>query len=429
VQGRLAERALYDGDRARAQRALDDAAGCAGDPATEITGLAALSELAHADPQGPAAARFRRALATARPRLSPADALMASALEGRAVMATDRAAGQRILTSVITNADGMQPGDLDGVKPRLLAYRRLISDAAERSDFARALELMAGESQTPLPIGCVLGLSEDLNRAVLVARGAAGDVVGRAGIDFRSAGPGATPVAAAELAVLKGCADVAVIGLSPFHGRSRLLPPEMAWRHHTHGPAAAEPGDERLVISDVAPPAGLPMLPPWQPGPDRGRFRHLRGPEANPGRVLAALPGADLIEFHVHGLVDASDASYLALAPDERGRSTLTAAQVRALRLPRRPLVVLAACDSAANSREFPSYSGRWSLPTAFISAGARAVLAATTAIPDAGAQEFMGDVVARIERGVPAAHALRDVRMAWLGRGQTWVNDVVLFE
>jgi hypothetical protein len=430
IQGRLAERAIEDGDLARAQRALDDRAGCPGDATLEITGLSTLSELASADPKGPAAIRFPKALASARPRLSAADQLMATAFEGRTLMQSNPTEARRILTSVIQSADQMKRGDLDAIKPRLLAYRRLITQAVQSHDLERALQAMAAESDLTVPTACVLGLSEDMRRVSVVARGAQGEWAGNADLIMTPALVPEQIVDPRSLHVLQGCPEVAVIALPPFHGRARLLPATIAWRHHGRGPAGDRMGERRMVVSDVAPPPGLAMLPAWQPTPGSVPLVHLRGPEANPTRVLAAMKAADLVEFHVHGLVDASDASYLALAPDEHGASALTAGQVRGLRLPRRPLVVLAACDSASNSQDFPSYSGHWSLPSAFIEAGARAVLASTTDIPDGGASAFFAEVVGRIEAGAPAARALRDVRVAWLGRpGNGWVDDVVLFE
>jgi cellulose synthase operon protein C len=445
VQARLAERAFYDGDPAGARRAIDEGIGCDANPGLEIAGLAVLSELGRADPRGPAGQRFRQSLQDARPGLNHADGLMALALEGRFTIDGDRPEGRRLLEEAIAQADQLDPGDLRAIKPRLMAYRRLVSDAVAAGEPDRALALIAAEGRIDLPSGCVLGMSEDLQRGVVVARGQDGVMVSQASVPATSDAPVGGLLSGQQRAALVGCPEVAVLALPPFHGRARLLPPEMVWYHHSGGSDAASGWrpTRRLVVSDAPAPLGLPPLPPWQDresvrqsgqqGPRRSGLQptlHLRGPSANPARVREAMARVDLVEFHVHGLVDVSDASYLALSPDEDRHSTLTAGEVRRLRLPLRPLVVLAACNSAASSRQFPSYSGRWSLPSAFLDAGARAVVAANVAIPDRAASAFFDEVVGTIETGVPAARALRDTRMAWLRRGGAdWVEDVVLFQ
>jgi hypothetical protein len=71
------------------------------------------------------------------------------------------------------------------------------------------------------------------------------------------------------------------------------------------------------------------------------------------------------------------------------------------------------------------------SLPAAFITAGARGVLAATVEIPDLEAQDFFNAVRERMRSGATPAVALREERMRWLGEGKgaTWVESVLLFE
>jgi CHAT domain-containing protein len=180
-------------------------------------------------------------------------------------------------------------------------------------------------------------------------------------------------------------------------------------------------------VSDVEPPAalGLPRLAPW---PDDGGER-VSGPDATPARVLDAMRGATAVEVHAHGLVNLgqSEASFLALSPDAAGGYALSAGDVRAATLGGAPLVVLAACRA---SRGAAVLHEPWSLPAAFVYAGARAVIASADPIPDADARAFFGDLRARIAGGHGAAAALRDARRAWLtgGRG-AWVRGLVVFE
>jgi CHAT domain-containing protein len=90
-------------------------------------------------------------------------------------------------------------------------------------------------------------------------------------------------------------------------------------------------------------------------------------------------------------------------------------------------LVILAACETA---RTAPQFAQRWSLPDAFVKAGARAVVASTTAIPDRDAPAFFDELRARAAAGESPAKVLRDLRKKWFGDSRAeWVRDVVVFE
>jgi len=182
------------------------------------------------------------------------------------------------------------------------------------------------------------------------------------------------------------------------------------------------------VVSAVEAPAslGLPALGGWRTDGAAADVL-LSGAAATPSRVLAELASASVAELHVHGLADLEDAAALVLAPEPDGRFALGAPQVRSMRLNHAPLVILAACHAA---RTQPWQHQGWSLPAAFLEAGARAVLASTAEVPDAEAPRFFAGVRRRVEEGVLPAQALRDERQDWLARGgQAWVNDVLLFE
>ena len=145
--------------------------------------------------------------------------------------------------------------------------------------------------------------------------------------------------------------------------------------------------------------------------------------------MTAELADATEIEVHAHGFVDLaqSDASMIALSPDPDGRWGLTAGDVRAQRLRGHPVVVLGACRAAHTVGYLHE---AWSLPVAFVRAGARAVLASSSEIPDADAGAFFDAVLARVRAGAPVAVALRDERMLRLARDpESWVRDVIDFE
>ena len=346
-------------------------------------------------------------------------------MAGRALLATDRAAGRAQLRRVIDDAQALPRADADAAKARMHALLALVADAAAHGDAADALALAAWGRGAPPPDRCALALAEadDVSFAhtIAVGRGADGAV-----FDQLAAAPSA----------LARCGEVAVYALPPLEGAGELLPPFIAWRYAGASRAPESPRSEaqhtRLVVSDVLPPSSLAFehLQSWPAGADPGdRLIHLTGAAATPARVLAALADADEIELHAHGLVDfaLSDTSLVALSPDAAGEWALTGAAIRRLDLHRAPLVVLAACDSA---RTAPYQHASWSLPEAFLEAGASAVIAVADRVDDATAPAFFDAVRQRIRAGASPAVAVRDVRMQWLrDRRAEWVRAVVVFQ
>jgi CHAT domain-containing protein len=214
-------------------------------------------------------------------------------------------------------------------------------------------------------------------------------------------------------------------------GQPRVLPPDVAWSYATGRHARSEPSQaERraLIVRNVQPPAILGLPPLETLAPDDLPAITLAGPEATPARVKAEMANATEIQLHTHALTDAavSDAAFLALSPDGTGGPyALTAEEVGKLELPAHPLVVLAACRSAQGARY---QHAPLNLPDAFLAAGARAVFATATDIPDKESARFFARVLARVRHGAEPAMALRDERVEAL-TAQPWVADVILFD
>src|SRR3954462_11933082 len=103
-----------------------------------------------------------------------------------------------------------------------------------------------------------------------------------------------------------------------------------------------------------------------------------------------------------------------------------TRAAIAGLKLTRAPFVALAACDAAYTA---PYLHEPWSLPYAFLLAGARGVLAPATAIPDREADGFFRAVGDQILRGVDPAVVLRDQRLQRQATANDWVERVVVFD
>jgi hypothetical protein len=413
-------------DTGAARRAYDHALAlhqrCELPLATETVFLAA-QVLADGTPAEIAA--VRTAVADLRAEALAGRRALLDLIEGRLLLGRDRDEGRRLLTAAIAAGTG---GDLDGAKARAYGYALLADDAAVRGDLAAAYALVADELGVAAPARCAVAVLV-ADHAVAIVRDPDGHFHG--GATARQPGPLVVPalVPPALHGRLAGCADVQVLARPPVHGRAHLLPPTLVWAYHGGGVRGRPPaGGVRLVVADVAPPAslGLPRLAPHRSSPGDVA---LTGAAATPVRVLAHLAEADTVEIHAHGVIDrgVADGAYLALSPDAGGGFALTARQVRGLRLPRAPVVVLAACDAGQVA---PYVHAAWSLPSAFIAAGARAVVAATAPVPDAGASEVFAAISARIRAGASAARALHDVREAWRDRpDRGWLDTIVVFE
>jgi uncharacterized protein YjiS (DUF1127 family) len=413
-----------------------------------LSGAFTLADIARLKSTPEDEAHVTRVLEEARAKLSPDEQAVATHVLGRFFIERDAARGRALLWRSIEEVEALGSGkDARTRRARAYSFTSLILDAGRRGAFQEALELLEREREQALPHQCLLAATADSERTLLIIRGATGELVGHHDETRRTPLPeqldGLVPEAL--LAPLRTCPVVEVLARPPLHGRPGLLPPELAWSYLTRtsalqprpvGPAI------HLVVHDIELPPGSPFeaLNPWQPafGPEERSLR-LSGAEATPERVLARMEHATEIDVVAHGVVgssspnepgalsDSANASYLQLAPGQEG-SELKVAQVRAASLKGAPFVVLAACHAANTAY---SLYEPLSLPAAFISAGARGVLAATTQIPDLEAMAFFNAVRERMRAGTPPAIALRDERVQWLkeDKGKPWLNSVLLFE
>jgi hypothetical protein len=305
------------------------------------------------------------------------------------------------------------------------AWRTIISDDGRRGDWNGAFLHTSSALGQERPTTCAISLAADdaiMTAAWRDANGTTGGAQWR-----KPAGWPALPASA-----LAGCATTSLVAMSPLHGR----PPPWklgAWGWSTGQaalPATAATRDA-LVIAAPSPPSELLDLPALAPVPVPAGARGLTGGEATPSRVAAAMTSATYVEIHAHGLVDleVDDGGFIALSPDAGGAWRLTASDVRKLKLAGAPVVVLAACRAA---EAVTDHLRRWSLPDAFLAAGARAVIAADVAVPDDLIRAFVDDVRGRLERGEEPAAAAAAARAAMVARDPTsasWVDRLMVFE
>ncbi|AKQ64989.1 Tetratricopeptide repeat protein [Myxococcus hansupus] len=437
VHRNLAYLAWSEFDTQGARDALELAQSC-GRP-LGLPGALLLSYLARFGADSQDADLLRRTLAELR-RTEPSAGKLAQMgfAEGQFLLERDRATGLELLRSAISQAEAL-PDDVDARKTRMGAYNVLAHEAGRGGDSGEALSLMGAALRVDVPDRCVLGVAVDYERSVVALRDSQGALRGHfdAGRKAHLGKDADGLVPPALQSALRGCEQVDVLALPPVHGLRGLLPADLAWTYRVGRPQVLPPGGgsgegPHLVINGVEAPSalGLPRLPPLAPPSMKDPRRvELSGMQATPSRVLAAMEQASEVEIHAHGAFspEMSDASLVVLAPETDGRYALSAAQVRALKLAQSPLVLLATCSAA---RAMPFLHESFSLPVAFIEAGAATVLASTEEIPDS-AGRFFEAVRERIRTGAPAALALRDERRTWLATqpGADWVHGILLFE
>ena len=185
------------------------------------------------------------------------------------------------------------------------------------------------------------------------------------------------------------------------------------------------PAHGALVVGDPGPlqtDPGAEMLPalPWARrevaavraalGPDTTL---LTGGDASEAAVRAALAGRRVLHFATHGVVSnaATSPSFLALHPSSDGDGRLLADEVYDLRLDA-DLVVLSACRSALGPVEGDGVIG---FARAFLSAGARTVVAAQWDVSDRVSYDVMREFYARRAQGASKSAALRGAQLAVL--------------
>jgi hypothetical protein len=364
---------------------------------------------------------------------SPGIVAAAEVVRGRLLAARDPERARPVLEGAIARADAGEGSDVLTRLARAYAYVTLIDLAAARQDFAAAFALFAAEARLTAPEKCALGVTYDDDRVIVAGRGADGAALGTLTRRARPEVDAATVVSPAIIEALRPCAQIEVIARAPLHGQ-RVLPPDLAWSFVGTGRAAiaaAPPAAaHRLVVANPEPPAELelPRLGDWSDATTSSGLL-LSGAAATPSRVLSEMRTATDIEIHAHGLVNTAgaDTSVLALSPDADGKFALSAEDVDAAHLDGAPLVILAACETTQSAAYLHE---TWNLPAAFVTAGARAVLASGAPIPDAEAARFFSAVRGRVDAGVPVARAVRDERVGWLARdANSWTRDVLVFE
>jgi len=267
------------------------------------------------------------------------------------------------------------------------------------------------------------------------------------GVDWR---PAAASVFSRLVAPLYAASDTAAVVVPD--GPLALVPLEALPRHVGAPPLGAEatlyygPSASVLAALAAAPPAGpfeRDLLAVGVPGRvSAASSRALRAADfplphaareareivaALDGRACdtligasATLPGLLALDLRRYRWLHFATHARVVEQPVTRSSLTLHGADldlagVRALHLDAE-MVTLSACDTALGQRL--RGEGVVGMTHAFLSAGARGVVASLWKVEDRATADFMNGFYVRLARGSPAAKALRDTRAELLGRG-----------
>ena len=428
----------------QARRALDLSPACGGQPGT-LMEADVIAGLAHWGARAGDAQRLEQVVASVMRRARPALAVTAEQVAGRFWIEQHRDEGVKRLERAIANAASL-PNDPTVQRNVAVAYSALVMDAGRRRDFGRAFSLIARETLASTPGNnddgvsrrCAVALAVDLDQALVAARTESGATIGL--FEEHKGGPDPGRLLGNEVrSALGGCPRVDVYAGPPLQGAGLGLD-GLPWAYRISGRAQSAVSSSlphmRLLISPVNTPpdlsAELPSLPRWTSHQRMGPLdEELTGRAARPADVLRKMRQATEIDFISHGLVDlgAADASFLVLAADPRddGRYRLTARDIRIRHLEEHPLVILASCHATAVSR---SWRRPWSLPAAFLEAGAAAVVTCPSGLEHDEVERFIDNFRSRLLPGVDYASALEQTRKASLAtNGLSGVRDIVLFQ
>ncbi|HZX43300.1 MAG TPA: CHAT domain-containing protein, partial [Myxococcaceae bacterium] len=279
---------------------------------------------------------------------SPSERRQARVLEAEAELALDTPGAEKVLEERV---EGVGAQDDVGLRSTVARARVALSLAAlKRGDGQAALAQLSRLYASPPLHACTAGFVSDVARRGWVSIGP--DGASHVGLE-ETGGPPTLP--AAEIDRLKACDGPVAVLVAGERAAGASLPDSLSWAFRVGpGSEAGSPGKARLLVRDVFPPADL-QLPKLgvTGGPTDTGWTVLAGGEATPARVLARVRDADIVDFEVHGIVDAQvpDGAVLVLSEDSNRNYALSATELQTVQLSRRPVIFLGACRAATGSR------------------------------------------------------------------------------
>jgi CHAT domain-containing protein len=149
------------------------------------------------------------------------------------------------------------------------------------------------------------------------------------------------------------------------------------------------------------------------------------GVDATDTALEKSAPSFDILHFAGHAIVgrNAPQLSHLVLASDGHSDGAVFASEIAQWKLPRTRLAILSGCSTGDG--KLSATEGASSLARAFFSAGVPAVLSSLWAIDDNETADFFIAFHRRLVQGHPAAVALRETQLEWLGNAKSRAHPV----
>jgi CHAT domain-containing protein len=146
----------------------------------------------------------------------------------------------------------------------------------------------------------------------------------------------------------------------------------------------------------------------------------LIGRDATDEALERMAPANDILHFAGHAVVgrNAPQLSHLVLASEGRSDGAVFSTEIAKWKLARTRLVILSGCNTADG--KLSATEGASSLARAFFAAGVPAVVSSLWAIEDDDTADFFIAFHRRLVQGEPAAVALRETQIKWLGDGHS---------
>ncbi|HEX2570189.1 MAG TPA: CHAT domain-containing protein, partial [Polyangia bacterium] len=415
-----------------ARREIEAAPLC-GEPRT-LTSVYVRADLDRMGIPVEAPTQLREEIAALRQRLlSPSKQAAVEHVEGLFLLKHDPQEGRRHLQKAIALTDEMPSLDATALEARTRASEELSLAAGNAGDATGALLPLAEEAGISLPAQCVLGVVAFGERSLVALRDGRGvshlryeDHRTSPNIDLKELVPSDFKMA------LASCDRIDVLSSPMLRGRPELLPGIYRWATRTRHPEPTSPAqckDHQLEVRDAIPPSDL-RLPRFSTGSSELLSNPVRtilsGDAATPEAVLQAMPRATEILIAAQAFTTDGAAS-LILSPG-KDKHTLDIDDLQRVELSCAPIValILTPAEGMTLAPQEPRHQAE-----ILLQRGARAVFTVRGPVPGSEYRQFFGMLLARIQAGVPAAQALRDLRTMWgmYYPDGTWFDGIVLFE
>jgi CHAT domain-containing protein len=178
---------------------------------------------------------------------------------------------------------------------------------------------------------------------------------------------------------------------------------------------ATSTNPDAALITLPAPPSNLPFLAGARYEATAvariygARATSLLGVDATPRAFLLMAPRFDVLHIGTHGRADGQPLQ----SAIDFGSERIRASEIMSIRLPHAPVVVLAGCRTDDETEGKTTIT----LSTAFITAGASAVVGSLWNVEDQSTARLMIDFHSHLSQGVSAAEALSLAQRSAIGR------------